>query len=267
MAKTKAKQKKCKECKMSKPINKFRRNAKAKDGCVSVCEDCIGKKTIKTKRNIQHANYYVYRFLDKDDNIIYVGKTVNMLARMRNHIGKALSLKLTENEFLMYPNVYKIEYCEVESDYCMNIYEIHYICKYNPPFNVDYKSTNQKLFNLPELTWDLYVFKSYIENVQRHHIMKFGNAISIKSKMKRDPAFYKKIINQYLECDFVHTQFSDYDIISEYYPDEIEEEDSLDFCSKNYDCDAECEDCDDKGVTWRDIYNQKIKESKDKIII
>ena len=32
--------------------------------------------------------YYVYRFLDKDNEIIYVGKTYNLETRLKTHFGK-----------------------------------------------------------------------------------------------------------------------------------------------------------------------------------
>ena len=31
---------------------------------------------------------YVYKFIDEKDNVLYVGKTVNMEQRMKNHFSK-----------------------------------------------------------------------------------------------------------------------------------------------------------------------------------
>lgn len=67
--------------------------------------------------------YYVYRFLDKSKNIIYVGKSKQELEqRFKGH--KHLPDKC-------YSSVHKIEFisCSTETD--MNIKEIYYINKYN----------------------------------------------------------------------------------------------------------------------------------------
>ena len=66
--------------------------------------------------------YYVYRFLDKKKNIIYVGKSKQELElRFRGH---------THLPDECYNLVYKIEYikCTTESD--MTIKEVYYINKY-----------------------------------------------------------------------------------------------------------------------------------------
>lgn len=75
--------------------------------------------------------YYVYRFLDKAKNVIYVGKSKQDLEqRFRGH------LHLPEE---CYNQVYKIEYVECSTESDMSIKEIYYINKYrntNIFFNV-----------------------------------------------------------------------------------------------------------------------------------
>lgn len=75
--------------------------------------------------------YYVYRFLDKSKNVIYVGKSKQDLEqRFRGH------LHLPDK---CYDLVYKIEYIECLSESDMSIKEIYYINKYrneNFYFNV-----------------------------------------------------------------------------------------------------------------------------------
>lgn len=77
------------------------------------------------------AVYYVYRFLDKSNNIIYVGKSKQDLEqRFRGH------LHLPDE---CYDLVYKIEYIECLTESDMSIKEIYYINKYrndNFYFNV-----------------------------------------------------------------------------------------------------------------------------------
>ena len=66
--------------------------------------------------------YYVYRFLDKAKNVIYVGKSKQDLEqRFRGH------LHLPEE---CYDLVYKIEYIECSTESDMSIKEIYYINKY-----------------------------------------------------------------------------------------------------------------------------------------
>lgn len=61
--------------------------------------------------------FYVYRFKDKNDNILYVGKTHDLKQRFRNHE------HLTDN-------VITIEYIECQTETEMTIKEIYYINLY-----------------------------------------------------------------------------------------------------------------------------------------
>jgi len=262
------KTKKCIECKERKPIINFKKNNRTKDGYISVCSDCINKKSIKTRNAKDYNRFYIYRFLDKDNNIIYVGKTVDIHSRIYSHIKKARSLDTTENEFLKYTNTYKIEYSEVESDYHMNIYEIHYICKYNPPFNESYKSNNMNLFDLPELNWKLYVLDSYKENCRLHFVLKYGKEKDFYSELKINKEFYNDLIDYYISSNILHKKFNYDPPEIMYLDDEFEENDILECCKNNCFCDEdddECKRCKDK-ITWREYYNNKIKEAKNKFV-
>lgn len=75
---------------------------------------------------MNEKNYYVYRFKDKNDNIIYVGRTINLENRFKQHE------HLTDI-------VKKIEYIECPTETDMVIKEIYYINLY---FNEN--STNIK---------------------------------------------------------------------------------------------------------------------------
>lgn len=264
------KTKKCKECGETKNVNEFKRNSSTKDGYISVCNSCLNKKIINTRNTKDYKHFYIYRFLDKDNNIIYVGKTNNIYSRIYGHINIANSLNQNENQFLMYQNIYRIEYSEVKSDYHMNIYEIHYICKYNPPFNDNYKSSNTDLFDLPDdLIWKPFIFKSYLDNIQFHYSIKYGkDAINVKNELKINQDFYNEIINSYINSYFTYFQFNqDQDLYSDIINEKEENvliDDELDYCkihNCNIENDDECENCKDK-ITWRDYYNDKIKESK-----
>ena len=61
--------------------------------------------------------FYVYRFINKDENIVYVGKTIDLKTRFRQH------------EYLT-DDIIKIEYIECASEADMTWKEIYYINLY-----------------------------------------------------------------------------------------------------------------------------------------
>ena len=80
--------------------------------------------------------YYVYRFLDKAKNIIYVGKSKQELEqRFRGH---------SHLPSECYDLVYKIEYIECKTESDMSIKEIYYINKY--------KNNEHYYFNVLDMT-------------------------------------------------------------------------------------------------------------------
>jgi len=105
---------------------------------------------------------YVYRFLDKDDNILYVGKTKTSLGnRMGQHFGSNGHLP---NE--CYKQVKAIEYIQTANMAEMDIKEIYYINKWKPPFNTAKKMRDKLYVEIDEFeTWCLY--EPEIERVKR----------------------------------------------------------------------------------------------------
>ena len=97
--------------------------------------------------------YYVYRFKDKNDNILYVGRTHNLKQRFRNHEHST-------------DNIITIEYIKCDTETEMAIKEIYYINLY---YNND--STNiRDVYDKPndlgfKDKWTKYD-KSYIKNVK-----------------------------------------------------------------------------------------------------
>lgn len=202
------KTKKCKTCGEKKDIKMFKPNTKTKDGYISVCKDCINANRKENNKNIKHDHFYIYRFLDKENMILYVGKTTNINNRIYAHIQNHLTWK-TPEKFDLYNNVHKVEFCEVESEYHMNIYEIHYICKYNPLHNIEFKSNNINLFSLPEIIWKPYILKSYINGCGLYYFHNFKMSIKdINDKLKNDIDFYNDFVKEYLEDNYVHKTFN-----------------------------------------------------------
>ena len=88
---------------------------------------------------------YIYRFYDKENKIIYVGKTNNLQKRFSQHKKKE-----------WWYQVYTIDVAEVSNKYMTDIYEQYYINKQTTKYNI--KDTNIKYlkFEFPEL-----IFKKY----------------------------------------------------------------------------------------------------------
>lgn len=77
--------------------------------------------------------WYVYRFLDEDNNMIYIGKTNNLNNRMRQHFSTG---HLNQEVYNM---VKSIEYLYFESEADQHVAEMFLVNKYKPIFNTDGK--------------------------------------------------------------------------------------------------------------------------------
>ena len=96
------------------------------------------------------AKYYVYRFLDADGNIIYIGKTNNIEKRMSNQHFSS-SGHLTRE---CYVGTDSIGYAELKSDNAMRIYEIYLISKHKPLYNQEFNYRDEGMdIELPEPIW------------------------------------------------------------------------------------------------------------------
>lgn len=99
-----------------------------------------------------NEKYYVYRFLDSENNIIYVGRSTNIHNRMKQHFGNKGHLPKTA-----YDEVDRIEYTILDSEIAMVMCEIYFINKYNSKYNTNdlYRG---KIFLQPfeNLQWKIY---------------------------------------------------------------------------------------------------------------
>lgn len=119
--------------------------------------------------------YCIYRYLNKKKEIIYVGLTARPIAkRIREHEKEAL-----DNE------TFYVEYAEVASKSIMQQYEIFYINKYRPKYNIRLLDENgAKLLELPELEFK--PFKKKNETIEiniiprsdeREYSLKFNHGL------------------------------------------------------------------------------------------
>lgn len=201
MTKKAPKTRKCKECGKTKSIEEFKVTT---TGYTKSCKKCISnKRTINKNINNQQERFYIYKFTDEADNVLYVGQTTNIENRMAAHLRK-------ESNYIPYSDIYSIEYTEVESDYHMNIYEVHYICKYKPKGNIQYASKNQNLFDLPDVEWDIYIFKDYLERINSNHIVDFGFGIldEMIYKLNNDENYFNEFLDNYKKSKYIHSRFN-----------------------------------------------------------
>lgn len=102
--------------------------------------------------------YYVYRFFNINNEIVYVGKTNNIDSRMRQHFSDKGHLKPEQ-----YAQVQRVEYTECPSQLDMDILEKYLINLWQPPFNTVDRNSSISFFDLKntkELKWIVYFNKS-----------------------------------------------------------------------------------------------------------
>ena len=92
--------------------------------------------------------FYVYKHLNLEGEVIYVGRTINMDDRQWTHSWKAKH----KNE------IESIEYATLNTKTAMMMYEFYYISKYNPKNNIQNKRGDsiEELEGLPELKFEVY---------------------------------------------------------------------------------------------------------------
>ena len=93
---------------------------------------------------------YVYRFIDTTGKVIYIGKTINIHNRMKQHF-RAGHLPIE-----CYRNVARIEFQKYRTESDSLIMETYYITKYNPKFNQLQKSRDIPNIEFDEKKWKLY---------------------------------------------------------------------------------------------------------------
>lgn len=92
----------------------------------------------------------VYRFLDINNEIIYIGKAKNLDTRLKTH-----THLLAE----CYDNIHKIEYITFNNEAEMSTAEIYYINKYKPKYNSASKWQGSLSYNidiLDDMKWNDY---------------------------------------------------------------------------------------------------------------
>lgn len=94
-------------------------------------------------------SYYVYKFLNIDDDVVYIGKTENLNSRMKSHN------HLPTN---VYKEIVKIEYLDFKTKDDTELAEKYYIIKMKPIHCTDYKKkkSNLRIDALDKRKWRPY---------------------------------------------------------------------------------------------------------------
>ena len=94
---------------------------------------------------------YIYRFLDINNDVIYVGKTAQSL-------DKRIAQHFTNGHLdpSCYKSIAKIEYQKYKTESDALVMETYYITKYNPRFNKLQKSRDLPTLDLDKQQWRTY---------------------------------------------------------------------------------------------------------------
>ena len=90
-------------------------------------EDCLVADRIEKKVSrwdTRNERFYIYKFLNKENEVLYVGKTQNIDTRIKFHMDG--NGHLTED---CYKKIDQIEFSCFLNKIEMDIYELHYITR------------------------------------------------------------------------------------------------------------------------------------------
>lgn len=86
--------------------------------------------------------YCIYQFLDKDKNIIYIGKAKNLKNRLTTHNHLPIDC---------YKSIEYIKYTKVKDKESINFIECYFIQKYKPKYNNKMFTQNNIIYEINEL--------------------------------------------------------------------------------------------------------------------
>lgn len=129
---------------------------------------------------------YLYRFIDENNQVIYVGKTIqNLRDRFRGHY------HLPEK---CYEQTVKIEYATLDTEADLGIYEIYYINQLKPVYNTDFLWDGELSIVLPDLEWILYESTKDGVASLKHGTRKYKE----EKERKKNPSYTKEEMRLFL---------------------------------------------------------------------
>ena len=178
----------CARCKEEKPLSEFGLTSKIdkygnqRYNCY--CKICNSERSTERYYKIKVDGVrFVYRILNKDGEVIYVGKTESLPNRYNQHFSKASShLPLKARE-----EVHKLQFMAMSSSALMDIKEIYYINLYKPKYNMSYVY-DEDAFTISDFSNDVWL--DYDINVMKSFKREdFGLNISSIFKRKRNNSY------------------------------------------------------------------------------
>lgn len=128
--------------------------------------------------------FYVYRFLNADGIVVYVGRTKNFLNRMSAHKYNSAFYRVGN----------KLEYTKLNNMMDMVITEKILIHNYKPEYNTVDKSDGQSMYDIPELKWKPFKMEFY---ERKKIIPKTDEIKEGKEKTRISNEVIKKMIDVY----------------------------------------------------------------------
>lgn len=133
-----------------KLLNSSEKDNKFYDNYYEYVEQTLDSVPIHVKfEALDNNDYYIYRFLNNKDEIIYVGKTTRVKERMYHHF----------HEGHLPSRVYKettdIEYTYFKTRHMMDMAEIYFITKFSPQYNTtqNYKEELNMIQEFEKCVW------------------------------------------------------------------------------------------------------------------
>ena len=149
-------------------------------------------------------SYFIYKFLDKHNSPIYIGRTKSMDNRFfyeeYAHFAKGSHLT---NE--CYKEVERIDYVELCNESEQAVYEIALINKLRPKYNKQYVDSGQIQMELPSLEWK--EWESFSDEIKLYLSTRAGKAQSIQECI----ANANIIADMEKRTDFFRTGYIDLD--------------------------------------------------------
>lgn len=99
---------------------------------------------------------YVYKFIDENNRVLYIGKTTDMNRRMKQHFNSQNNHLKKQGKGDLYQKVQRIEYFSCKTEYDALVKELFYINYYKPKYNTASKIKQILPPPTKEENWKLY---------------------------------------------------------------------------------------------------------------
>lgn len=103
-------------------------------------------------------SYYIYKYVNNDNTIEYIGQTTDLDRRIKDH---------TKDKLKNFHG--QIYYFECQNKTAMDSWEYFLIQKYHPKYNIVFNNT-QTIINIDEPEWKL-----YMETTTTNNVINFSN--------------------------------------------------------------------------------------------